>query len=103
MLNLCHDIRNGRNPKTAMAYAMAKIAISDLKRSLKWWSNLTEIPERTLAEWARLCGLGKPYTAEKMIDILSYGYGRAKNAVGGSQDKANINAQKAKKAVETWL
>jgi hypothetical protein len=43
-----------------------------------------------------------PYSSEKMVKILSYGYGRAKNAVGGSQDKAKLNAEKAERAVK-WL
>lgn len=85
-----------------MTYAMALSTISVLKRSLKWWSQQTEIPERTLAEWARCLGVKAPYSSEKMIKILSYGYGRAKNAVGGSQDKAKLNAEKAERAVK-WL
>ena len=76
--------------------------ISIERRSLKWWSEQTEIPVRTLAEWAKCYGLGKPYSSEKMVLILSYGYGRAKNAVGGSQDKAILNSQRAERAI-AWL
>jgi len=81
---------------------MAEATISIKERSLKWWSMQTEIAERTLAEWAKCYGVSKPYSSEKMIKILSYGYGRSQNAIGGSQDKANSNAQKAERAI-TWL
>lgn len=72
------------------------------KRSLKWWSLQTEISERTLAEWAKCYGEKAPYNGEKMVKILSYGYGRAKKAVGASQDKAATNLQKIERAI-AWL
>lgn len=81
---------------------MAETTISIKKQSLKWWSLQTEIAERVLAEWARCYGEKAPYSSEKMVKILSYGYGRANNAVGGSQDKAKLNAKKAQRAIE-WL
>jgi hypothetical protein len=84
-----------------MTYAMAESIIIE-KRSLKWWSMQTEISERTLAFWAKCYGATAPYSGEKMVKILSYGYGRARNAVGGSQDKAKLNAEKAERAVK-WL
>ncbi len=81
---------------------MAETTISIKKQSLRWWSLQTEIPERTLAAWAKCYGAKAPYSSEKMVKILSYGYGRAKKAVGASQDKANSNLQKIERAI-AWL
>ena len=84
-----------------MTYAMAESIIIE-KRSLKWWSMQTEISERTLAFWAKCYGATAPYSGEKMVKILSYGYGKAQKAVGSSQDKAATNLQKIERAI-AWL
>lgn len=82
--------------------AMTQTTIHIEKRSLKWWSIQTEIPERTLAKWAELYGVSAPYDDEKMVDILSFGIGRAELAVGCTRNLAIANAEKARRTIE-WL
>jgi hypothetical protein len=84
-----------------MTYAMAGSIFIE-KRSLKWWSTQTEISERTLAFWTKCYGAKAPYSGEKMVKILSYGYGKAQKAVGSSQDKAVKNLHKIERAI-AWL
>lgn len=94
----------------AMAYAMAiffnsamtETTIHIEKRSLRWWSEQTDIPERTLAKWAELYGVSAPYDNEKMVNVLSFGIGRAELAVGGTKSMAIANAKNARRTIE-WL
>jgi hypothetical protein len=72
------------------------------ERTLEWWETQTGIDARTLARWAKFLNLGKPYTEEKMVDILSHGIGKAAFAVGASKRPALINAEKAERAI-AWL
>lgn len=82
--------------------AMTETTIHIEKRSLKWWSQQTDIPERTLAKWAELYGASAPYDDKKMVDILSFGIGRAELAVGCTRNLAITNAEKARRTIE-WL
>jgi hypothetical protein len=82
--------------------AMTQTTIHIEKRSLKWWSEQSDISERTLAKWAELYGASAPYDDKKMVDILSFGIGRAELAVGCTRNLAIANAEKARRTIE-WL
>lgn len=81
---------------------MTQTTIHIEKRSLGWWELQTGIDERTLARWAKLYGARAPYTDEKMVDILSFGIGKAELAVGRTKKDAIANAEKARRTIE-WL
>lgn len=82
--------------------AMTEATIHIERRSLKWWSEQSDISERTLAKWAELYGASAPYDDKKMVDILSFGISKAELAVGCTRNLAIANADKARRTIE-WL
>ena len=72
------------------------------KKSLKWWSIQTDIPLDTLKKWAYGLGVKAPFNSEKMVDVLSYGTGKAENARGATKPLADKNLENAKRTIK-WL
>lgn len=82
--------------------AMQQISIEVEKKSLKWWSIQSDIPLDTLKKWAYGLGLKAPFSSEKMVDILSYGTGKAENAKGATRSLGQKNLQNAERTIK-WL
>lgn len=72
------------------------------KKSLRWWSIQTEIPLDTLKKWAYGLGMKAPFSSEKMVDVLSYGSGKAENAQGATKPLGDKNLENIERAMR-WL
>lgn len=82
--------------------AMQQITIEVERKSLRWWSIQTDIPLDTLKKWAYGLGVKAPFSSEKMVDVLSYGTGKAENAKGATRSLGQKNLQNAERTIQ-WL